>query len=75
MLLRACSFVYASCESLRSTVNYGHPATRVEAQMINETRLVETFLDLVRIDSPSGEEAAIAEELEYRLGQLGLTTP
>jgi len=41
--------------------------------MINETRLVETFLDLVRIDSPSGEEAAIAEELKDRLGQLGLT--
>lgn len=41
--------------------------------MINETRLLETFLDLVRIDSPSGEEAAIAQELEKRLSDLGLT--
>jgi len=41
--------------------------------MINETRLLETFLELVRIDSPSGEEAAIAQELETRLRDLGLT--
>ena len=40
--------------------------------MINETRLVETFLALVRIDSPSGEEAAIAQELAARLRQIGL---
>jgi tripeptide aminopeptidase len=42
-------------------------------QMINETRLLETFLDLVRIDSPSGEEATIALELVKRLRHLGLT--
>ena len=41
--------------------------------MINETRLLDTFLALVRIDSPSGEEAAIAQELEARLHKLGLT--
>lgn len=41
--------------------------------MINETRLLETLLALVRIDSPSGEEAAIAQELATRLRQLGLT--
>jgi di/tripeptidase len=28
--------------------------------MINRDRLVQTFLDLVRIDSPSGNEEAIA---------------
>ena len=37
--------------------------------MINETRLVQTFLDLVAIDSPSGEEAAIAAELARRTGR------
>jgi tripeptide aminopeptidase len=40
--------------------------------MINETRLLESLLALVRIDSPSGEEAAIAQELASRLRQLGL---
>jgi len=40
--------------------------------VINETRLLDTFLDLVRIDSPSGEEAAIAQELAARLRDLGL---
>jgi tripeptide aminopeptidase len=45
----------------------------MEMQMINETRLLETFLALVRIDSPSGEEEAMAQELEARLRQLGLT--
>jgi tripeptide aminopeptidase len=41
--------------------------------MINVRRLLETFLELVRIDSPSGEEEAIAQELANRLRQLGLT--
>jgi tripeptide aminopeptidase len=41
--------------------------------MINEQRLLETFLALIRIDSPSGEEAAIAQELATRLGDIGLT--
>ena len=40
--------------------------------MIDEQRLLETFLSLVRIGSPSGEEAAIAVELETRLRDLGL---
>jgi tripeptide aminopeptidase len=40
--------------------------------MINETRLLNTFLELVRIDSPSGEESAIARELAVRLRGLGL---
>jgi len=40
--------------------------------MINTTRLLETFLDLVRIDSPSGEEDKISQELAARLRHLGL---
>ena len=39
--------------------------------MINEQRLVQTFLDLVRIDSPSGEEAEISQELARRFTALG----
>ena len=41
--------------------------------MINRDRLVKTFCDLVRIDSPSGEEAQIAIELQKHLEILGLT--
>ncbi len=41
--------------------------------MINEERLVQTFLELVAIDSPSGEEAAICDELERRFKALGAT--
>jgi tripeptide aminopeptidase len=39
--------------------------------LINEQRLVQTFLDLVAIDSPSGEEAVISEELARRFTALG----
>lgn len=39
--------------------------------MINETRLVQTFLDLVAIDSPSGQEEAISRDLARRLADLG----
>ena len=39
--------------------------------MINRDRLVKTFIDLVKIDSPSGEEDEIATELTKRLKQLG----
>ena len=42
--------------------------------MINPDRLVNTFLDLVRIDSPSGQEAVIGRDLQVRLTALGLTT-
>lgn len=45
----------------------------MEAWMIDEKRLLDTFLHLVRIDSPSGEEHAMAQELAKRLRQLGLT--
>lgn len=39
--------------------------------MINNERLVKTFLELVKIDSPSGEEDAIAKELSRRITDLG----
>ena len=40
--------------------------------MINRERLVQTFCDLVSIDSPSGEEEEVAAELTRRLEALGL---
>ncbi len=39
--------------------------------MINEARLVQTFLDLVAIDSPSGQEETISKELARRFAGLG----
>lgn len=39
--------------------------------MINESRLLNTFLELVAIDSPSGQEAAIGAELAQRFAALG----
>ncbi len=40
--------------------------------MIDRDRIVQCFLDLVSIDSPSGDEDAIAAELERRFSALGL---
>ncbi|GIW13147.1 MAG: hypothetical protein KatS3mg062_0586 [Tepidiforma sp.] len=40
--------------------------------MITRERIVQSFLDLVAIDSPSGDEDTIAAELERRLRALGL---
>jgi len=39
--------------------------------MVNQERLVNAFCDLVRIDSPSGEEEAVAQHLVARLSRLG----
>ena len=39
--------------------------------MINQNRLVKTFCDIVKIDSPSNEEEAMALEMCARLGKLG----
>ena len=39
--------------------------------MINKDRLIETFFNLVKIDSPSGEEKEIGEYLIKHLQQLG----
>ena len=41
--------------------------------MIDRKRLVKTFCDLARIDSPSGEEETVAIELVSRLEALGLS--
>src|SRR5512142_2890319 len=40
--------------------------------MINQERLVNTFLDLVKIDSPSGGEKQAAEYVASKLRALGL---
>jgi tripeptide aminopeptidase len=39
--------------------------------MVNRERVITTFFDLVAIDSPSGEEAALAAEIGRRLEALG----
>lgn len=39
--------------------------------MIKKERLINTLLDLVRIDSPSGEEEILAKEIAQRLIRLG----
>lgn len=39
---------------------------------VNGEKLLQTFLDLVRIDSPSGDEGRVREYLEKRLQDLGL---
>lgn len=41
--------------------------------MINQDRLITTFCDLVRIDSPSGEEEEVAQELTRRLSGFGFS--
>jgi len=42
-----------------------------EDKLINRNRLVKTFMDLVQIDSPSGEEEAMAQEITRRLEGFG----
>jgi tripeptide aminopeptidase len=44
----------------------------VSLPSINESRVLTTFLDLVRIDSPTFEEQAVGEVLAERLRSLGL---
>ena len=41
--------------------------------MIDRDRMVRTFTELVRIDSPSGQEEALARELTERLTALGFS--
>ena len=41
--------------------------------MADQERLVKTLIELIRIDSPSGEEDAIDAEVSSRLKSLGLT--
>ncbi|MCH9017710.1 MAG: M20/M25/M40 family metallo-hydrolase, partial [Chloroflexi bacterium] len=40
--------------------------------MADQERLVKTLMDLIKIDSPSGEEDAMDEEVSSRLESLGL---
>ena len=42
--------------------------------MIKRDRLVQTFCDIAKIDSPSGEEEDMAKDLTARLESLGFTT-
>ena len=42
--------------------------------MINRDRLVKTFCDIAKIDSPSGEEEEMAKDISSRLESLGFTT-
>ena len=44
----------------------------LESSVINRDRIVQTFLELVAIESPSGDEDGIAAELERRLVALGV---
>ena len=41
--------------------------------MADQERLVKTLIDLIKIDSPSGEEDAMDQEVSSRLAALGLT--
>ncbi|MDE2802457.1 MAG: M20/M25/M40 family metallo-hydrolase [Chloroflexota bacterium] len=41
--------------------------------MLDKDRLVTTFCDIVQIDSPSGEEEEVAQDLGRRLTDLGFT--
>ena len=41
--------------------------------MISQERLVNSFCDLVQIDSPSNEEEEVAQHLVARLSDLGLS--
>ena len=39
--------------------------------MVDQERLINSFCDLVRIDSPSGQEEDVSRHLEERLRSLG----
>jgi tripeptide aminopeptidase len=43
------------------------------AEAVDRDRLVQTFLDLVAIDSPTGHEEQIGKELSARFNELGCT--
>ncbi|MBI2021995.1 hypothetical protein HYS93_03935 [Candidatus Daviesbacteria bacterium] len=40
--------------------------------MINGEGLVQTFIELAQIDSPTGEEEKVAQDVAGRLQRLGL---
>jgi di/tripeptidase len=43
------------------------------AKGVDRDRLLQTFLDLVAIDTPTGHEEEIAKDLEARFDELGCT--
>lgn len=47
-------------------------AVKKEDMIVNKNRLVDTFLKLVRIDSPSGEEKMVSDALYDKFRSLGL---
>ncbi|MBO4406845.1 MAG: peptidase T, partial [Clostridia bacterium] len=42
--------------------------------MIDQKRLVDTFLGLVAVDAESGDEAAIREKVRKKLASLGISS-
>jgi len=58
---------------MRATYSVLASACQQEEQVIDQDRLVQTFLELVRIDSPSEHEAAMGNDLAERLAPLGVT--
>ena len=42
-----------------------------EVALVDRERLIKTLMDLIRIDSPTGEEDAIDQEVSHRLEALG----
>ena len=42
------------------------------SRLANQERLINTLLELIKIDSPSGEEDAIDAEVSSRLESMGL---
>ena len=41
--------------------------------MANKSRLIKTFMELVQIDSPTGEEDAMDQEVSNKLESLGFS--
>ena len=52
--------------------NAGVTATTPATPAIDRARVLDTFLDLVRTDSPSGQEDTVAQKLLAALGELGI---
>jgi len=48
------------------------PKTLYTSFMLNQERLLQTFLELVQIDSPTGQESAMTQEVARRLRGFGL---
>jgi tripeptide aminopeptidase len=64
-----CPDIMYNTRSLEQALYLG----KLRRVMINQERLVNTFCELVKIDSPSEEEEAIAQHLTGELVRLGFT--